>query len=222
MAVSATVAIAATMSVSAFADVAQVELKEDNTASVTVTPATAQADNAQYTVMLFKSTGTTVETIADAAPAAPTDIYYINQSGNVTDLVSDMLVKGASLPADTYVVRIGNDTGADVENVLLTVTKKAEGVELTLNYGDVNGDGKVDNGDAGIILQKYVGLVKGFTDQENRAIPETVADVNGDGKVDNGDAGIVLQKYVGLVKGFTDQNGDALTTYTYTYVAPTE
>jgi hypothetical protein len=153
MAVSATVAIAATMSVSAFA--ADVTVAPTDNA-VTVTP-TAVENATMYTVMVFSCAADA--DIAKATPADATAIYYINQGADVNALVSNMLVKATSeteyLPAGNYVVRIGNDKGS-VQNFALeskveettktyTITCKVDDA-----YAEVYMDGalgtKVDGG----------------------------------------------------------------------------
>ncbi len=114
MAVTAVCAIAATMSVSAFAKTTPA------TDSITVTPSTTPAEQALYTVMLFKGDAT-------ATTIAVEDIYYINQGSVLSDLVSGMKVKATTvgtettyLPVGNYTVRIGNSSGS-VENITLVV-----------------------------------------------------------------------------------------------------
>jgi hypothetical protein len=193
------------MSVSAFA----AEEAAHDAGSVSVTGYAAVEGATQYTVMVFEDsfTGTEVE-----------KIFYINQGADPAALLAGMLVKGGELAEGDYTVRIGNDKGTTVD-VDLKVVKEEEGVTITLNYGDVNGDGNVTSADASLILQKAATIIEGFTDQEARAIPETVADVNGDGNVTGADASLILQKAAEIIDGFVDKNGEALTTYTYTYVA---
>jgi hypothetical protein len=219
MAVSATVAIAATMSVSAFA---AGETATHENGSVSVTDYAAVAGATQYTVMLFEDSFATNNDVSK--------IYYINQGADPAALLTGMLVKATTaedgttsnaLPDGDYTVRIGNDKGTVVD-VDLKVETKPAGVQITLNYGDVNGDGSVGSADASLILQKVATIIDGFTDTEGRAIPETVADVNGDGSVGSADASLILQKVATIIDGFTNTNGEPLTTYTYTYVAPTE
>lgn len=64
---------------------------------------------------------------------------------------------------------------------------------VSVQYGDVNGDGKVNATDASLIQQYAAGSVS-FT-----AAQKTAADVNLDGKIDGQDACIVLNYYVGNV-----------------------
>ena len=161
MAVTATLAIAATMSVSAFA----ADYKPTDSA-ISVTPSTTPTDATQYTVMLFKTEAdvATATAVASATPASMNDIYYINQSSDLTTLVNGMLVKATTvdgtttyLPEGNYVVRIGNDKGS-VENLVLTVS--AETVtpeEPQYYYGDVNASGGYpDLSDAMEVLNYYL------------------------------------------------------------------
>ena len=118
MAVTATAAIAASMSISAFADPIT-----PATGEITVT-STKTPTAAQYTVMLFKGEATATSVEAE-------DIYYINQGDNLTALVTGMKVKATTteagttyLPVGTYTVRIGNSTGS-VENITLVVEQEA-------------------------------------------------------------------------------------------------
>ena len=71
----------------------------------------------------------------------------------------------------------------------LTVTK--EGI-----LGDVNGDGKVNNVDAMLILQYDALLIK------KEDLDLTVGDVDGDGDVDNVDAMLILQYDAELISAF--------------------
>jgi hypothetical protein len=178
------------------------------------------ADGAQATLLAYKVADTAT---ADAIPA------YVDEETTPIVGIDQEVEDGAFTfkVADTFrgkiAVKVGG-TDVDAPAAFLVefvdAPEEPEGVEITLLYGDVNGDGEITNTDAGLVLQLYVKLIDGFTDQQNREIPKTVGDVNGDGEVTNTDAGLVLQKYVKLIDGFEDQEGNALTTYTYTYVAP--
>ena len=178
------------------------------------------ADGAQATLLAYKVADTAT---ADAVPA------YVDEETTPIVGIDQEIVDGAfsfKVAADfrgKIAVKVG---GTDVETPAAFLVEFAdapeepEGVEITLLYGDVNGDGAADEADASLILQKGVGLITKFVDQEEREIPGTVGDVNGDGAADEADASLILQKGVGLIEGFKDQDGNALTTYTYTYVAP--
>ncbi len=71
-----------------------------------------------------------------------------------------------------------------------------ENPEFVLNYGDVNGDGKVDSTDARLILQYYAKKISAD------ALDLTLADVDGSGTVDSTDARLILQYYAKKITGF--------------------
>ena len=159
------------------------------------------------------------------------DLYYINQGtsaegfwvtngmGTKVDLTT---LVNETTTEKNFIIRIGGETITEAQGIIqvpFKITYSADapqGKEKTLSFGDINGDLVVDNGDAALVLQKYVRLISDFVDQEEHKIPEIVADVNGDGSVDNGDASLILQKYVRLLDKFTNQSGETLSTYTYT------
>jgi ABC-type sugar transport system substrate-binding protein len=68
----------------------------------------------------------------------------------------------------------------------------------TVVYGDVNGDGVVEPGDASLILQYYANLITSFTGPYGTA----AADVNNDGVIEPGDASLILQYYANLITKF--------------------
>lgn len=68
--------------------------------------------------------------------------------------------------------------------------------ERVLLMGDADGDGKVNNVDAMLVLQYAVGL------KEAGTLNLDVCDVSGDGKVNNVDAMKILQYAVGLISKF--------------------
>ncbi len=188
---------------------------DENTTFTTDTSATE--GNSQTTILAVSGYDGT------AASITTNSIQYINQ-GTATNY--EFALKDA-LTSGTVTVLMGGDTmNAPATVATLTIATVEEGGEdaetITVSYGDVNGDGEVGASDASLILQKGVNLIAGFTDQEGRAMPETVGDVNGDSEVGASDASLILQKGVNLIAGFTDQEGNALTTYTYTYVTPIE
>lgn len=69
-------------------------------------------------------------------------------------------------------------------------------------YGDVNGDGSVDNFDVNVLYRYCTGTENLESGQE------TAADVNGDGSVDNLDVTILYQYVVGTIDRFPVQTGN--------------
>lgn len=175
MAVTATVAMAASMSVSAFAADVTVAPTNDK---LSVTP-TAVESATMYTVMVFSCTADANKDTA--VPANSDAIYYINQGTDVTALVTNMLVKATTvddttsyLPVGNYIVRIGNDKGS-VQN--FTIESKEE--TITILYGDVNKNGTVNALDIRD-LKRYLAKWDGY---DATVLDITAADVNDDGKV---------------------------------------
>ena len=224
MAVTATVAIAATMSVSAFAADVTVAPTDDK---VSVTP-TAVDGATMYTVMVF---GCAADAdIATAVPADANAIYYINQDTDATALVTNMLVKATSeteyLPAGNYVVRIGNDKGS-VQNFALE-SKVAESGEDTSNsivvyWGDVTGDGAFSGADVSAVKMKSIDVVesaktvKDVTEGSEKTLSLSMGDkvqltvngttvvfywgdVNGDGTFSGADVSAVKMKSIDVVE----------------------
>lgn len=203
--------MAMSMSVSAFAAAApegtSAEYK-DGTVGLTGIDKVIDADH-QWTVVVIKEADAT-KTLEAA------DLRYINQ-GNSADGFWTNMGTDVELTEGKYLVRIGGETITDATGIIeIPFEVTAGGIKVTLDYGDINGDGNVNNGDASLVLQKYVSIIDKFVDQEGRDIPEVVADVNGDGSVNNGDASLILQKYVSIITGFTNQDGEPLTSHTYT------
>ncbi len=80
-----------------------------------------------------------------------------------------------------------------VSSDIFYVSEKAA---VSVLYGDVNGDGFVNNIDAMLVLQFAVGLI------DETKIDVSAADVNGDGNANNIDAMLILQFAVGLIDIF--------------------
>ena len=65
-----------------------------------------------------------------------------------------------------------------------------------IQFGDVNGDGRVDTTDAKLIMQYDLGIL------DETALNLSVADVNGDGKIDTTDAKLIMQLDLGIITEF--------------------
>jgi len=68
--------------------------------------------------------------------------------------------------------------------------------EFPVKLGDVNGDKKINNLDAGFVLKYDAGI------SDLTAAQKMAADVNGDGRVNNLDASAILKYDAGIISGF--------------------
>lgn len=84
----------------------------------------------------------------------------------------------------------------DAGGNLLSVTIAAAPVTI---YGDVNGDSRINSGDATLVLRSYARLTTLTSSQL------IAADVNGDGKVNSADATLILRYYARLITKFPVQ-----------------
>lgn len=135
----------------------------DMTVSITYD---ALAD-AQATMLAYKvADGSTVENFPAFADTTTTPIVGIDQA--VSDGTFDFKV--AEDFEGTIAILIGGDGIDNPAKLIVTFEAASEGVQITLNYGDVNGDGKADEADASLIVQKGVGLITGFVDQQNNPL----------------------------------------------------
>ncbi|MCQ2468944.1 MAG: dockerin type I domain-containing protein [Ruminococcus sp.] len=101
---------------------------------------------------------------------------------------SDIVINLKSRPVTTTTAKTTTTT------TTTTVTTTTIPVKPVINYGDVNGDKKVDSRDASAVLIEYAksSTVAGgsFTETQKLA-----ADINGDKKVDSRDASAILLYY---------------------------
>lgn len=182
------------MSTIAFADAAMGEpAVADNTVTVTLSGLTA---NEEATILVV------TDEVA-LASVTESDIVYIDQltvaeDGTVTFTLDASAAVPAEPTADVYVdIYCGYTNMADAAPLSGTA-KIYTYVEETpeIMYGDVNGNGKVNTGDATQILRYDAGVVD-FTEAQL-----TAADVSGNGKVNTGDATQILRYDAGIIDSF--------------------
>ncbi|MBR6801145.1 MAG: dockerin type I repeat-containing protein [Eubacteriaceae bacterium] len=135
------------------------------------------------------------------------DVYYINaeeydgqpleewEMFGTSDENGKVTVPNTLEAGKYYISSMGDIIGASEQGpagCILNVKKSNE----TVNYGDANGDGKVNSTDAVLVLQYEAGILG---DVE---FDETAADVNDDGKVNSTDSVLILQFEAKLITEF--------------------
>ena len=140
-----------------------------------------------------------------AMPGASIRIEVSYDPGNLPSGVSETSLKLYRYNPETKEWDLIEEQGVDTENKIIwaNVTEfSLFGVfgEGDILFGDVNGDGLVDVGDAILVLRHIVGLVNIENEYGAEAIVR--ANVNGDGDVDVGDAILILRYIVGLISEF--------------------
>ena len=201
---------------------AAVSYGEDDTLSITspAVGATGNITSISVDASGFGTTGQMTVLVLDGTDTTTIDqnkIMYIDQAAAGTDIFQNMGLllpeNATTLPNGSYTIMVGNDQGAAIKKAVLTISEDEQ--KKTGTYGDVNGDGNINGTDSSLVLQKSVGIIDGFTNQKNEAIPEKVGDVNGDSNINGTDSSLILQKSVGTIDGFKDQSGVPLTTFNY-------
>lgn len=169
------------MSVSAFAatydaDTTSVAMTAEELTAEGKVPA---ATTGQMTVVVVpKAFG------SETMPVTADNIYYINQEefGDAfTAIITNMGLKGALATPTDYEVRVGGANLAAPVTFDITV----KGGEVTIMYGDADGNKAITTYDAVMILQKVANPDK---------VVEVGADANADGNITTYDAVLVLQK----------------------------
>ena len=138
----------------------------------------------------------------DPAGMVVTAVYANGKTRDVTDYVTykaDPLDGGdgefvISFP---YVMYHNEENGTEMTSGVETMVP-AVTLNLTVGdglLGDVNGDGKVDQADAQMILDYEAKRI-------DRALSLKAADVSGDGVIDSSDAVLILQYAAGTLKEF--------------------
>jgi len=145
----------------------------------------------------------------------------ITSYGDATAPVTVELLNEESVAVDTQILEAGMNTyefEAEQGNYVVRVSKtkhcsrnyevsmedledKVQDAEIRL-YGDVNGDNKINAGDARQILKYYNGKTSVITDSD--LYIKELSDINGDDKINAGDARQVLKFYNGKASKFDD------------------
>ena len=89
--------------------------------------------------------------------------------------------------------------------VLITVKVAKPAPAFT--YGDVNGDGKIDISDYGLIKRYSLHKIDKFTATDGSIIPNEAADVSGDGKIDISDYGLIKRYSLHKISSFPAEEG---------------
>lgn len=163
--------------------------------SVTVSVSSgATAVTGETTILLLKGdyTDGTKTTVDDA------DILYINQDDAETAqaaggfLAADgVLPKENLVDGETYTIRVADETGSFIHDVVFTV-----GAESDIKYGDVNLDDKIDARDALAIVDHF--LKKSLLTGDALV----AANVNADSTVDARDALMVVDYFLKKIDSF--------------------
>ena len=125
-------------------------------------------------------------------------IELITAIGSDITLDSFEAISAADQAVEELVEKYGNDVVDRITNYSDLTQARADYNALiqSFQFGDINGDGNIDAGDALLSLQHSVQLTQITGDSAY------AADVNGDGNIDAGDALLILQYSVHLIDGF--------------------
>ncbi len=141
------------------------------------------------------STSTNSETLVVAwAGAEPVSIIEATNMATVNFNVAS--TASADIPVAVAVTQLTNDGASIADSSTYTVASGTIDLADDIIYGDVNGTGTVDAGDASYILQ-CVAEYMTFTEEQIVA-----GDVNGTGTVDSGDASYILQYVAEYITSF--------------------
>ena len=111
---------------------------------------------------------------------------YTDENGQIT-------VPGTLAPGRYYISANGNPDSERGPSVFVLTVKRDTGDVV---FGDVNGDGLVNSGDAVLVLKHTAGTL-GSAD-----FIEAAADVNGDELINSGDAVLILKRTAGTIPAF--------------------
>jgi hypothetical protein len=120
--------------------------------------------------------------------------------GGTLAIVTFTVNSSASEGTSNLVFDASNNYVNDIDaNDITSSFTFTDGSIKVVKYGDVNADGKINSGDATLVLRSYAKLTT-LTSTQLAA-----ADVNGDGKVNSGDATLILRYYAKLISSFPVQ-----------------
>ena len=120
----------------------------------------------------------------------------------------DLRFAGATAGTSQLSIDVAQSEIVSPTSVPFNVTYQSGVISVTDAFilGDVQGNGMVDAGDAGLILRQRVDLVE-FSDRQRRA-----ADVNGSGAVESADASLILQFVAEIITEFPAESATAAST----------
>ena len=176
-------AAAATLALSttAFATEATYD-SETNKVALELAAGDVNVTGGQMTVVVVPKTFGADEALAEV-------IYYINQDefGDAfTAIIANMGLKGSLDNPAEYEVRIGGEQ----LSAPVVFDIKSDGTEVTITYGDADGNGVVEIDDANKILRNLAG----WATAQGLSVG---ADADGNGAVEIDDANLILRNLAG-------------------------
>jgi hypothetical protein len=184
----AVTALAAAMSVTAFADVTANAPTDGKTSTTYEKTATA---GEQVTLLVLKPDADATDGIDES------EIAYIDQTAADETGKATFTIKLTDVAEDSADYQIFSSTASATEAPTKEDLKIDSGV-ATIHYGDINNDNNIDTSDAIAALNIFTGTGS-YTDDQKAA-----ADVNKDTKVDTSDAIAILNYFVGNKAGVDD------------------
>ena len=150
------------------------------------------------------SYGTDGRTCCSVSFVDPTAVGQSLQAGKLASLTFTATQDMDQDWKDCFTVERAHFAKADMWETLKETEDANVSYEVAgdVVYGDVNGDGSIDNFDAVLAFNYFVGSARLDADQIK------AADVNGDGTVDNFDAVMIFNYFVGSQKSFPVQDSN--------------
>lgn len=138
------------------------------------------------------------------------DILYIDQVASADGIFKNMGVKGKLEAGATYDVFVGGSDVKSGNEAAFYRTSFTVAADNTLNWGDIDGNKKVELADATLLLYHVSNIqMLSYTDAELK----TVGDMNKDDKVELADATLLLYHVSNIQKiaGLPDSYGSTIT-----------